>query len=1482
MSDVAEDGDGGVGEPVSTTSTTHTSEMVLSVINTSTDPQVDFSPSSTSPPSSRPTSSSTLQPAITDAHPSPITDDPTLPPTSDSSLPSAPPTEEQPSPPPPSLDAEPSLTSPSSSSPPPSSTQPPLPLPPSTVNPSSSTSSTSELAALLPSASTPEKPTAEVITQPTPSLLLPRLPSPYAADPLADPILSARPTSALPSSMLADTTEAGKFFPPNFCYSPSHPLLSRPLRPFQLPPSHLTLHQSFSYNAQQRYNLHYIDANTLLFIAGNTTHLFDPHTGKKTVLTGHSPTAQGGVASVAVHPSRQLFAVAEKGHHPSIFIHSYPALAVVRVLHGGTESAYSHVEWNARGDKLAAVGSAPDYLLSVWDWAQERVILRTKAFSQDVFRVSFSPSNDGRLISSGVGHIRFWSMAKTFTGLKLQGAIGKFGGVELSDVTAFVELPDGRVLSGSEGGLMLMWDAHLIQYQVQRGDGRPCHVGPIQSIELKGSTIVTAGDDGYLRMWSYNQLEFAEVSEDDPYIRLEPLQEVSLGKDVRCLHLVDGAEDEWLIQDANGAIHTYHAITQSCRQLISVHSGAIHAVVTSPHSHVAVTAGADRSLRCWDLYHGTSLYSRTFPSAITALHWAPLTLDPTQSTLYAGFADGTVRAIHRYLEAFITVASFKPHRTPVTHLSVAPSGRTLVTASASGELFFFSVEAGGKGEKATAIGCVKLGEATRSIGWDVTSSKLLMAVRDRVVEVDVPEVDDAQSGEQRDSYVLTTRRREWRADLRHRAGPDDPPPTEPAMGPPRRGGPLDGMDEGEEEERRLREKREERRRRRAERRKEEDECAYDVGTVVYAPHSTSTFYFTLSPAAGVGLGGYPVGKVEALYLASFDSPQPLRIIPLGPSFGPPTSLSLSPSLSYLLIGSACGCTQVRPTQDPLYFFSTHEHDRSATIHALAMSMDERMMVSVGGDGGMFVYVVDGLGALAMVDRGVEGVVRMEKERKVEERKERQRKRLEDEDRRRKERREMSAKGAVGGKADKQSAPPASAEPDTPDEGEEGDDDVSHLTTMIGAAPVVVTSSTPAATATGEVALLPTPHPDPLPTSIATAEVMDSLTATSYSIEEAKAKAEEDERARDLHRQQRRIEGEMAECRAQWQRWMRDREEWEGRVKAAHFPLLSASTDPAVVAAIDTASLPPALFDLDPTLPSSVASLTSAKVSTLHSSLAYSIERHQRQLAKLRAAFLDTVEAESFVVRGFDVGVGKGGGDGEEGEGEGEGVGMVEGEGVEVWSYRLVRMPRWLEEEVGEVQRRVEEEEEERQRAEEERQRRLEVEAKEAEQSLSPSPAYPSPSHAHPPHSPTSSHPHPPHTSSSSPLDSRYHQRLLRQRQIDHLLTLRPPTHQPTPTHLASLSHATSTIGDYKLKSASDYIVPPHRKVNVERVRRRMVSLLDAVQEMKRGFNRGLLEMREMKERIKAQVREDRERIVGIMAELRGGCGGGGRGGGGRG
>ena len=91
------------------------------------------------------------------------------------------------------------------------------------------------------------------------------------------------------------------------------------------------------------------------------------------------------------------------------------------------------------------------------------MILRSKAFSQEIYTVKFSRFFDKQLITSGTSHIRFWTLADTFTGTKLQGELGRFGKVELADVPAFAELENGDVVSGTDSGELLLWRECLVQ-----------------------------------------------------------------------------------------------------------------------------------------------------------------------------------------------------------------------------------------------------------------------------------------------------------------------------------------------------------------------------------------------------------------------------------------------------------------------------------------------------------------------------------------------------------------------------------------------------------------------------------------------------------------------------------------------------------------------------------------------------------------------------------------------------------------------------------------------------------------------------------------------------------------------------------------------------------------------------------------------------------------------------------------------------------
>ena len=56
-------------------------------------------------------------------------------------------------------------------------------------------------------------------------------------------------------------------------------------------------------------------------------------------------------------------------------MYKYPSLQIYRILREGTEAAYSNLDFSPSGEKLASVGSYPDYMMTIWDWKKVLVYL---------------------------------------------------------------------------------------------------------------------------------------------------------------------------------------------------------------------------------------------------------------------------------------------------------------------------------------------------------------------------------------------------------------------------------------------------------------------------------------------------------------------------------------------------------------------------------------------------------------------------------------------------------------------------------------------------------------------------------------------------------------------------------------------------------------------------------------------------------------------------------------------------------------------------------------------------------------------------------------------------------------------------------------------------------------------------------------------------------------------------------------------------
>ena len=67
-------------------------------------------------------------------------------------------------------------------------------------------------------------------------------------------------------------------------------------------------------------------------------------------------------------------------------------------------------------------------------------------------------------------------------------------------------------------------------------------------------------------------------------------------------------------------------------------------------------------------------------------------------------------------------------------------------------------------------------------------------------------------------------------------------------------------------------------------------------------------------------------------------------------------------------------------------------------------------------------------------------------------------------------------------------------------------------------------------------------------------------------------------------------------------------------------------------------------------------------------------------------------------------------------------------------------------------------------------------------------------------------------------------------QWEELYTSRPSEDYEDPEDVAAIQEAHSNMGDYKLKSADDYIVPDHLRMNADKAKFRLLIIKDLVRQ----------------------------------------------------
>ncbi|XP_063235777.1 cilia- and flagella-associated protein 44 isoform X2 [Bacillus rossius redtenbacheri] len=538
-----------------------------------------------------------------------------------------------------------------------------------------------------------------------------------------------------------------------------------------LPENILEFHYSFGYSCKRHFNLCVMDETKLIFISGNLLHFYDVETKH---LSFRRSVGGCGIGHLTRHPNLPHLAVGEKGTSPLLIIYEWPSFNVVCLLRYGAKKEYAYLDYSPDGELLLSQAGDPDYMLTIWDWHKSTALLRGQSYTQDVINARFSNYVAGHLTSSGFGHIKFWKMAETFTGLKLKGALGRFGKTEICDIVGFLAMPDEKVVTGCEWGNILLWEEGLIKAEICRKNRVPCHTAPITQFQFHQKELTSIGLDGMIKMWYFETIDHADPPENDSFIEIEPMFqcEIRSGSSVASLmSLVKKAnrpdDHFWYAQDANGGIWEVDLNVDDAndppRQLVVCHAGAVVDIATSPCKPYLASLGEDGRLFFYNYRDKKLLATKQFGAKGMCLIWFPRSVANGGNLLAAGFSDGVVRVLASSLrlfeassggglEAATLVQVVKPHVKPVTVLSVNPQGLFLISGSEDRTVFIHLILRRQQHVSLVPIGFVDLPGSATFIEWKPkTKGRFLVSCSSgHVLEMSVP--SEPRSAE---SYRLT-------------------------------------------------------------------------------------------------------------------------------------------------------------------------------------------------------------------------------------------------------------------------------------------------------------------------------------------------------------------------------------------------------------------------------------------------------------------------------------------------------------------------------------------------------------------------------------------------------------------------------------------------------------------------------------------------------------------------------------------------------
>ncbi|XP_025191573.1 uncharacterized protein LOC112591851 [Melanaphis sacchari] len=523
----------------------------------------------------------------------------------------------------------------------------------------------------------------------------------------------------------------------------------------------LQLHHSFGYDCcHKMFNICAADKHTVVYAAGSYIIMFDINEGK---LDFRKCAGNGGIGHITKNPVLSHIAVGENCTNPLIIVYEWPTFKIISVLKDSAKQQNNWLSYSQNGEYLCSQAGEPDNTLTIWDWKKSKIVLKTKSYDQNVSVCRFSNFIPDHLVTAGTGHLKFWKMAKTFSGLKLQGQLGRFGKTEVSNVIGIFSMPDEKVISGCNWGNILVWDKEFIDVEVTRKFRKPCHSAPIiMFLYSKNDELLTSiSIDGTIKFWYYRTVDLADPPENDRVLEMEPSFTISVQDNVGNAKIMgmckvddgDNKSNDYFIQDGNGGMWLADiemaANAKPLRRLAKFHGGEITSLQPSSIGYFIATTSLDGWLHVYDVINKKLIFTHDFKTPITSSIWLPLEIASSGDIFVIGFQTGILKIVAVPLKKcieekilnpteLVEVQSSKPHTSTIRHLSINPSANTLLSGSDDNTIFVYKIKT--KPIKLSPIGMFPLPGKVTFIQWKPSEKQMVLisCASGHIVEVKVP------------------------------------------------------------------------------------------------------------------------------------------------------------------------------------------------------------------------------------------------------------------------------------------------------------------------------------------------------------------------------------------------------------------------------------------------------------------------------------------------------------------------------------------------------------------------------------------------------------------------------------------------------------------------------------------------------------------------------------------------------------------------